>query len=96
MSRRTMRMATLALACVLAGRLTVAEAGAGKKQCPTTELTRVSYPVADLVVPIPGGDPLPVVSCQTLENRLMELIRAVVAPASCARRAVRRRYSIIR
>jgi type II secretory pathway component GspD/PulD (secretin) len=88
MSRRTMRMAVLALVCVLAGRLAVAEAQPGKKCCAATDLRCVTYPVADLIIPIPNGD-LPIPGCQipgmtalTLEDRLMDLIRSTVAPRS--------------
>ncbi len=77
MSRWTMRMAMLALACVLAGRLAVADAGPGKER-KTDERVQLVYPVADLVVPIKGDT----LKRTTDPDQLMELVRTTVAPTS--------------
>jgi type II secretory pathway component GspD/PulD (secretin) len=84
MSKRTTRTVLLALACVLAGRLAVSEAGPGKTAQNAAQLTRVTYPVADLVVPIEDhdGKPRPPVPPRTTEDKLMELVQSVVAPSS--------------
>jgi len=73
---------TLALACVLAGKLAVADAGPGKKQPEPAKIQKCVYPVADLVVPIEDHDGTPKPPPRTIEGALMELIRATIAPAS--------------
>jgi general secretion pathway protein D len=79
MSTRNTRLAILALLCVLAGRLAVADAGPGKQQDASPQLTQVVYPVADLIVPIDMGNGP---KQDTQEDRLMQLISSAVAPAS--------------
>jgi type II secretory pathway component GspD/PulD (secretin) len=79
MSWRMMRPIVLALACVLAGRLAVADAGQEPEQRQPDTLTQVVYAVAELVVPIgTDGSSKPA----TREAQLMELIRKTVAPTS--------------
>jgi general secretion pathway protein D len=79
MSTRNTRLAILALLCVLAGRLAVADAGPGKQPDASPQLTQVVYPVADLVVPIDMGNGP---KQDTQEDRLVQLVSSAVAPAS--------------
>ena len=70
---------TLALICAIPA---VVDAGPGKRgELAKSRFTQVVYPVADLVVPLDGietGEK----PGSTLEDRLMDLIKATVAPAS--------------
>src|SRR5438270_14037973 len=70
---------TLALICAIPA---VVDAGPGKRgELAKSKFTQVVYPVADLIVPLDGietGEK----PGRTLEERLMVLIKATVAPAS--------------
>lgn len=80
MLRRTMQTAVLAMACVLVGRLAVADAGQGPER-PTVATTQVVYPVADLVVPV-GTDDTGLLHTAREVTKLLDLVHKTVAPDS--------------
>jgi general secretion pathway protein D len=82
MSLRMTLMTAIALTCALPALVAAGPGGKrGESACKDTQITRVVYPVADLVIPILDYCAVEK-DAATLEGRLMELIKGTVQPKS--------------